>query len=280
MSTDGSGRLKRIMLLALSGLLGGGVFTLSIIADAESGAAKVRWTALGSIVAIAVVAVAAYENHRAESARRKTHELAVDSLSELANAYQQALRPLTLELKGLAAEYAQENPPTAPPATGLQTAHRALILQHALDGAATLTAPYTPGPPRLPRARSAFYRWDGTGQVFRLQGIAHGARTATIRRDIPWQGDACGAKLLAVLQMDQPYWREKDTTRDDVELDAPGPGNASYQGVIVAPVRSGTVLYGVLTVDAPECGDFIEAHRELMATLGHVVAASLVLDGP
>ncbi|MEV7612929.1 GAF domain-containing protein [Streptomyces sp. NPDC089799] len=279
MGTDGIDKLKRITVLALSGLLGGGVFTLSILADDAKGAAKLRWTALGTIVAIAVVAVAAYENHRAESARRKARELAVEALSSLANSYNQALLPLTRELQELAAAYADENPQTTPPVTGVQAGHRALILRKALDGAATLTAPGTPAPANLPRARSAFYRWDDSGKVFDLQGIAHGDRTTTIRRRIPWQGDACGAKLLAVLQMDRAHLRPKNAPGDDIELDASG-ATPGYKGVIVAPVRSGGRLFGVLTVDAPEYEDFSSTHRDLMATLGHVVAASLVLDVP
>ncbi|WP_406366462.1 GAF domain-containing protein [Streptomyces sp. NBC_01546] len=269
--------MKRIGLLLLSALLGGGVFVLSILADDAEGVHKVRWTALGTIVACAVVAVAAYENHRAESARRKTRELAVKAVADLAVTYNQALLPVTRELGGLAAEYAKANQQTSPPVSGTQAAHRAVILQVVLDGAVSLTAPSTPAPANLPRARSAFYTWDPVANVFRRQGIAHGDRTTEIKSQIPWQSDACGAKMLAILQAGGPFWRENEADGDDIKLDVAGAG---YKAVIVAPVRSRDVLFGVLTVDAPEYEDFTRPHRDLMATLGHVLAASLVLDGP
>lgn len=271
MSPEAKDRIKRIGLFLVSGVLAGAVFYLSIKADDAKGADKTRYTIIGTVVAFGVVAVAAYENHRAESARRKTRDQAVKAAKDLALAYNQVLVPATQRLRDLAADYAVVNPVAPGAVSSPQDQLRAQILLSVLESAVVLTA--EPTPTNYPRARGAYFEWDGgSGGEFKLKAAF--GRTPQPDNDIPTTVNQGGAKMAVVLQSGTPFWAENASFGSDVQL------GGTYRGVIVVPVRVTGRPFGVLTVDAPEYEDFIPAHVDLMTTLGNILAASLALAGP
>ncbi|MEV6261739.1 GAF domain-containing protein [Streptomyces sp. NPDC051784] len=264
-------KIKRIGLFVLSALLAGGVFVLSIVADEEKGAAKWRWTGLGALVAVSVVAVAAYENRRAETARQKTHEQAVKAAGDLALAYNLVLVPVTEQLRDLTAAYVSANP--RPAGIGPTPAESTLsrdVLRTVLEGAVALTA--EPTPTSLPRARSAYYaREAATGDFVRT---GHHGRTPPPKPRVS-AGDMGGAHMEFLLNTDQSF--HADGTPGNISIINPL-GN-DYRAVIAVPVRVGTDLFGVLVVDAPDYEDFIPAHVDLMRTLAGTLASALLTGG-
>ncbi|GAA4998788.1 GAF domain-containing protein [Streptomyces hyderabadensis] len=260
----------RIGLFLLSSVFAGGVFALSIVADEAKGSDKWRWTAVGTIAAVSVVAVAAFENHRAESARQKTYKAAVKASGDLALAYNQVLMPTTERLRDLSADYAAANPPSTSGTHATQN-HYLPILHSLLESAVVLTA--EPTPSSYPRARSAYYARDPSTGDFDL--VDKYGRTPSPRPKIPG-ADVAGAHMNTILTGNSPYWA--DGTPGKVSyLD---PAGNRYKAVIAVPVRAGGTLFGVLTVDAPDYDDFTRAHVDLMSTLGNILAASLTLGGP
>ncbi|MGW6742056.1 GAF domain-containing protein [Streptomyces sp. NPDC055025] len=264
--------LKRIGLFLLSGALAGGVFVLSIVADDASGAAKWRWTAVGTLVAFSVVAVAAYENRRAEMARQKTHRLAVKATTDLALAYNLVLVPTTERLRDLVASYAAGHPiPAGAGPSPAEDQYRTMILRSVLESAVVLTA--DPTASGLPRARSAYYERDPTTGDFNLKD--RDGRMPPPRVKIP-AVDMGGAHMNLLLTSGTSF-RADGTPGKVSHLN---PGGVEYKAVIAVPVRANGRMFGVLTVDAPEYEDFVPAHVDLMTTLGNVLAASLALGGP
>ncbi|MFC8350742.1 GAF domain-containing protein [Streptomyces sp. NPDC057280] len=271
MNADTLEAVKRIGLFVLSGLLAGGVFVLSIVADGAEGRSKWTWTATGALVAMAVVAVAAYENRRAETARQKTRQEAIKAAGDLALAYNMYLVPASEQIRELARAYVANNPrpPGALP-TSEEDGYRTNILGSVLEAAVALTA--EPGPTGLPRARSAYYEMDAAGDFIRVDK----------RGRIPEPSIKVAAGSMGGHHMDFILNSGTSFFADGT------PGNTSiinpqgigYKSVIAVPVRADGKRFGVLTVDAPEYADFIPAHVDLMKTLANVLAASLLFGAP
>ncbi|GHF14764.1 hypothetical protein GCM10018789_51140 [Streptomyces werraensis] len=188
----------------------------------------------------------------------------------MALAYNQVLIPTTERLRDLSADYAAFNPPTTSGSNATQNRYLP-TLQSVLESAVVLTA--EPTPTNYPRARSAYYTRDPSTGDFDL--IDKYGRTPPPRTKIP-AVDVAGAHMNAILTGNLPYWA--DGTPGKVSyLD---PAGTRYKGVIAVPVRAGSELFGVLTVDAPDYEDFTQAHVDLMSALGNILATSLTLGGP
>ncbi|WP_159024540.1 GAF domain-containing protein [Streptomyces scabiei] len=263
--------LKRIGLYILSGLLAGGVFVLSIVADEARGPSKWAWTATGALVAVSVVAVAAYENRRVETARQKTREQAIKAAGDLALAYNMFLVPVSEQIRELVRSYVGNNPrPSGVTATSEEDGYCTSILGSVLEAAVALTA--EPDQNGLPRARSAFYAMDSAGDFIRVD-----KRGRTPEPNIKVAAVSMGRNHMDfILNSNTSFFA--DGTPGNISII--NPLGTNYKAVIAVPVRADGKLFGVLTVDAPEYTDFIPAHVDLMKTLANMLAASLLFGAP
>lgn len=271
MNADTVEMMKRIGLFILSGLLAGGVFVLSIVADEAQGRSKWAWTATGALVAVSVVAVAAYENRRVEAARQKTRQEAIKSAGDLALAYNMYLVPASEKFRELARVYVANNPrPPGVSPTPAEYNYCSAILGSVLEAAIALTA--EPGPTGIPRARSAYYEIDSSGDFIRVD-----KRGRTPEPNVKVAaGSMGGHHMNFILNSGTSFFADGTPGNTSVI----NPLGIDYKSVIAVPVRADGKPFGVLTVDAPEYADFIPAHVDLMKTLANVLAASLLFGAP
>lgn len=228
---------------------------------------------VGMSLAMVAVLGTFVENHLAERARARARERAIKAETELTVLYTAVLPAVAASLKSQASRHRALNPPPAAPGTPPDpalTGEFDRLVETVLEAAVDLTVPPVT-PLSEARARSAYYELTPSGD-FRLRGFRP-TNAAPPRSVIP--GNSTGGTHITteILDVDQVW--AVDGTPSRISHLRPTSAN-SYQAVIAAPVADGTRHFGMLSVDAPEHGQFDDDHRKLIEALAKVLAAGRV----
>ncbi|MET9436505.1 GAF domain-containing protein [Streptomyces sp. NPDC006551] len=121
------------------------------------------------------------------------------------------------------------------------------------------------------RARSAYYELDPAGD-FRLTGF-YPPNAASPRTVIPSASTGGTHIRTEILDVGQVWVVDGIASR--ISHLRPTSAN-SYTAVIAAPVVDGTRHFGMLSVDAPELGQLVDEHRQLIEALAALLAAGRV----
>ncbi|WUI00263.1 GAF domain-containing protein [Spirillospora sp. NBC_00431] len=259
------------LIFTLSAFAGTSAFVISVLADGKNSLEqKTPYLLWGGVAAFSVVLTTYLEHRRSEGKKGEATRALSQIQNQMAQLHSVALIPITRELRSLCEAYATNASTTSSASLPPQvTARQDRILDKTLEVAVLLTAPPLP-PSGNQRARSCFWKYEEATQEFKFKKMFPTPGRAP-REPI----NPTGASHLEseILKVDSPYWIDGIQETTSYVL----PKNSAYEGVIAVPVRAGTQLFGVLTVDSVEYRDFTRHHVDLVNSLGNLLACSLAL---
>ncbi len=239
-------RLVDAVLTAAATAAAVGAFLVSVSAGTAGGTRRTVLIALGAALTGLGIVLAAAQRRRTERALHTAEQIAFDAEVGLTLALNGALAPITSYLGELAAT----------PDVATRAAIAGQLRQAVVDAAVTLT---------VAGSRSAFYLADPTGAA--LVRAVYAGRS-TLPRERFERGTPDGDFVLELVAHGELLFV------DDVQAHPMvTPSTTGYAAVIAVAVTAGPRRFGMLTVDAPEVGQFTHTDVELVRVLANLLGS-------
>ncbi|MFJ6523427.1 GAF domain-containing protein [Streptomyces filamentosus] len=256
-----------ISALAGAGLVAVGTYGEGFGKDDDKSAIYI----VGMSLAVVAVLGTFVENHLAERSRVRARERAIRAETELDLLRAKVLPVIARILRAQVSRQSVLNPaPAGAAPDAVLAAEFASLVKEVLEASVNLTVP--PATPASPaQARSAYYELDSAGD-FALIGF-YPPNASPPRALIP--GTSTGGTYIKTEILDVGKVWVVDGTANRISHLRPTSSN-NYTAVIAAPVADGTRHFGLLSVDAPELGQFVDEHEQLIEALAALLAAGRV----
>ncbi|MFC8794258.1 GAF domain-containing protein [Streptomyces cinereoruber] len=263
---------KVIFFFSISALSGAGLVAVGTYGEgfAKDDDKSAIYTAGMSLAVVAVLGTFV-ENHLAERARARAREQAIRAETELDLLRATVMPAIAASVRTQASRQLVLNPapPGAAPDPALVAEFGSLV-KTVLEASVNLTLPpVTPSSPA--RARSAYYALDPAGDFLLVDFYPPNA--ASPRALIPGASTGGTHIRTEILDVGRVWVVEGSASR--ISHLRPTSAN-DYVAVIAAPVVDGTRHFGMLSVDAPELGQFADEHQQLIGALATLLAAGRV----
>ena len=239
-------RLAEVVLTATAVAAAVGAFVVGVWAGSAQGAQRSVLVAAGASLTGLGIVLAAAQRRRTERALHTAEQIAFDAEVGLTLTLNGALAPITSYLGELAA--------TEDPATRAAIAGQ--LRQAVVDAAVTLTAA---------GSRSAFYVGDPAGGS--LVRAVYAGRS-TLPRERFERGTPDGDFVLELVAQGELLFIDDVRAHPMVT-----PSTKGYAAVIAVAVTAGSRRFGMLTVDAPEVGQFTHTDVELVRVLANLLGS-------
>jgi putative methionine-R-sulfoxide reductase with GAF domain len=239
-------RLGDTVLTTAAAAAAVGAFLVSVSAGGADGTRRTVLVAAGAVLTGLGIVLAAAQRRRSDRALHTAEQIAFDAEVGLTLTLNGALAPITSYLGELAA--------TADRAARAAIAGQ--LRQAVVDAAVTLT---------VSGSRSAFYVQDPAGG--RLVRAVYAGRS-TLPRERFERGTPDGDFVLELVANGDLLFIDDVSAHPVITPSTPG-----YAAVIAVAVTAGPRRFGMLTVDAPQVGQFTQTDVELVRVLANLLGS-------